>query len=199
MEVDGISVAEAQRIENETVNGGSINEAGILILTTKGGTTISAGQVRRPILDSWPVGSIYFSDKPENPSTFLGGGEWTRWGQGRVPVGVDTTQPEFDSVNETGGAKTVTLTADQMPVHNHPASADNQGQHTHTYGRTPPGATKPRATGGLTVVESGDMNADTVSAAGAHSHNISTQNAGGGNAHNNLQPYITCYMWKRLS
>ena len=41
------------------------------------------------------------------------GGTWVAWGAGRVPVGVDTTDTDFDTVEETGGTKSVTLTAAQ--------------------------------------------------------------------------------------
>lgn len=39
--------------------------------------------------------------------------------KGRVPVGRDAAQTDFDTLGETGGAKTVTLTTDQMPSHTH--------------------------------------------------------------------------------
>lgn len=52
----------------------------------------------------YPVGSIYMSVNSANPSTLFGG-TWVSWGSGRVPVGVDATQTEFDVVEETGGEK----------------------------------------------------------------------------------------------
>lgn len=52
----------------------------------------------------FPVGSIYFSINSENPSKYFGG-TWVTWGAGRVPVGVDTSQTEFNSVEKEGGSK----------------------------------------------------------------------------------------------
>ena len=66
----------------------------------------------------YPVGSIYISVSSTNPSTLFGG-TWTAWGAGRVPVGIDASQTEFDTVEETGGAKTHTLTVDEIPSHYH--------------------------------------------------------------------------------
>jgi microcystin-dependent protein len=47
--------------------------------------------------------------------------------KGRIPVGRDAAQTEFDAMGETGGSKTHTLTTTEMPVHTH-----TQDQHTHT-------------------------------------------------------------------
>ena len=52
----------------------------------------------------FPIGSIYMSVTNTNPSNSFGG-TWVLWGQGRVPIGVDTSQSEFNSVEKTGGAK----------------------------------------------------------------------------------------------
>ena len=45
------------------------------------------------------------------------------------------------------------------------------------------------------------MTNKATASAGAHTHTISGSTAatGGGGAHSNLQPYITCYMWKRTA
>ena len=66
----------------------------------------------------YPVGSIYFSVKNENPSSKFGG-TWVAWGSGRVPVGVNSSDGNFNSVEKTGGASTVTLTTAQIPKHTH--------------------------------------------------------------------------------
>ena len=66
----------------------------------------------------YPIGSIYISIKNTNPSTLFGG-TWVSWGAGRVPVGVDTTQNEFKTVEKTGGEKTHKLTVSEMPKHTH--------------------------------------------------------------------------------
>lgn len=52
----------------------------------------------------YQVGSIYMSVNSTNP-TNLFGGTWVAWGAGRVPVGIDTSQTEFASVEKTGGEK----------------------------------------------------------------------------------------------
>jgi microcystin-dependent protein len=38
---------------------------------------------------------------------------------GRTPAGIDTSQTEFNTLGEFGGAKTVTLATSEMPVHSH--------------------------------------------------------------------------------
>lgn len=38
-----------------------------------------------------------------------------------------------------------------------------------------------------------------ISSAGAHSHNVTVESAGGGAAHNNMPPYVTVYIWKRVA
>lgn len=60
--------------------------------------------------DAFPVGSVFISVVSTNPATLLGYGTWSAFGAGRVLVGLDSGDADFDSVEETGGAKTVTST-----------------------------------------------------------------------------------------
>lgn len=87
---------------------------------------------------------------------------------GRAIVHRDPGQTEFDTLGETGGAKTHTLTAAQMPVHNH-VSGTVFGTVTTSSERVLPAA----GTGGRMIATSQQI-----------------VDAGGGQAHNNLQPYI---------
>ena len=117
-----------------------------------------------------------------NPSTLLGG-TWEAWGKGRVPVGVNETDSDFNAVEKTGGESTVTLTESEMPPHSHDVVYHNSAW-TGTY------------------IPSNDINSVEFGAwgkANLRTGNGITVNTGGGNAHNNLQPYITCYMWKRTA
>lgn len=54
----------------------------------------------------YPIGSIYQSTEPTNPATFMGG-VWERFGNGRVLVGADETDADFNAANKTGGNSTV--------------------------------------------------------------------------------------------
>lgn len=95
----------------------------------------------------YPVGSIYMSVNNVNPSTLFGG-TWVAWGSGRVPVGVNASDAAFNTVEKTGGAKTHTLTAAQIPAHTHgyyrsgtstgstTLTIDQIPAHTHTYTKT---------------------------------------------------------------
>lgn len=153
----------------------------------------------------YPVGSIYMSVNATNPSAYFGG-TWVAWGSGRVPVGVNTSDSNFNTVEKTGGAAAVTLSASQIPSHTHAKgtlAAASAGAHTHNlqnqkapWGTSASNRVLVDATSGYTAV----TNKATTSA-GAHTHTISGSTAatGGGGSHNNLQPYITCYMWKRTA
>ena len=100
-------------------------------------------------LDAYPVGAVYISVVSTSPATLFGG-TWVAFGAGRVLVGIDAGQPEFDTVEETGGAKTHTLSAAEMPSHTH--SVQVIGDSSITGGGYPDGAfqagTKPAYTTG---------------------------------------------------
>lgn len=157
---------------------------------------------------TYPIGSIYMSVNSTSPATLFGG-TWVRWGNGRVPVGVDTSQTEFSTVGKTGGKKTHILTTSEIPGHTHAISAQTvyttyDGSHGHrlAYSSTAAVGGSAARVNGSGTLWSGD---NVTEHNGAHSHNVTipehtaNSNSGGGGAHNNLQPYITCYMWKRTA
>lgn len=141
----------------------------------------------------YPVGSIYINaNVSTNPATLLGFGTWTAFGAGRMMVGFDSGQTEFDSAEETGGSKTHTLVSGEMPSHTH-----TQDAHTHTL-------YMPAGDGGFSQTDDAGSGNGSVGSAMAGASLISSttatnQNTGGGGSHNNLPPYITCYFWKRTA
>ena len=155
----------------------------------------------------YPVGSIYMSVNATNPSTYFGG-TWVAWGAGRVPVGINTSDSNFNTVEKTGGAPTVTLTTAQMPAHTHTftgssATTSSKGAHTHNIGRDTDGGSGSSRYTVHSAGVSGAGGTSPTSSAGAHTHTVTANgtnaNTGGGGAHSNLQPYIVCYMWKRTA
>lgn len=149
----------------------------------------------------YPVGSIYMSVINVNPSSLFGG-SWEVWGSGRVPVGVDTSQTEFAKVQQIGGTKLQTLSTANLPEHTHGSKAltgtissfvtqgDNFVGASGIVSRSKDGkAYKPS-----TMTEAASAY-DKVTISATHEHT----SVGSGTAHNNLQPYITCYMWRRTA
>ena len=93
----------------------------------------------------------------------------------------------------TGGEATHILTTTEMPRHNHNASSDTQGAHSHTLtwqGTTDRDPNYDTFVAGTAAGESAHTTAASISTEGAHSHNITVNNAGGNAAHNNMPPYI---------
>lgn len=157
--------------------------------------------VDNKLLEKYPVGSIYISESETNPSEFLGG-EWENYGQGRTLIGAgegnDGNIAKTFANKETGGEYNHTLTIAEMPSHTH-----IQNPHTHPIrfdGRedlyiglyagdvnSPPGV-HTNWTGGTRTYT-----------AIAESVTATNQNTGESQPHNNIQPYITVHMWKRIS
>jgi microcystin-dependent protein len=86
----------------------------------------------------YPVGCIYESTVATSPSTLFPGTSWTAFGQGKMLVGLDPNDGDFNSTSDTGGSKTVALTTSEMPQHNHSfsGSSGSAGSHTHTISGT---------------------------------------------------------------
>jgi hypothetical protein len=142
-----------------------------------------------------PVGSIYINATDNtNPATLLGFGTWSAFGAGRVPVGFDSTDPLFDSAEETGGSKNAIVVAHTHEVN---INTDTAGNHVHQYYYQNVAA----SSGGGQATPRDGGSAYNTSAAGAHTHNVSgtTASTGSSATNANLQPYITVYMWKRTA
>lgn len=133
----------------------------------------------------YPVGSIYMSANSTNPKNLFGG-TWVAWGTGRVPIGVNASDSDFSSVEKTGGSKTVNI------AHNHVESvgADantmylTAGANGGVYGSTINSSANRMTWKGTPATGATRLN--KTSTAGSSTQSI-------------VQPYITCYMWKRTA
>lgn len=133
---------------------------------------------------AYPVGSIYMSTSSTSPAELFGG-DWEEYAKGRVLVGLDTTMidantyanPEFNTMGKTGGTKTHLLTIDEMPIHRHTVYASTQDA----------GA------------ESGKIYVHSQGSGSEYYNTTESSYAGNGEAHNNLQPYITVKIWHRTA
>ena len=125
------------------------------------------------ILDVYGIGDLYLTvNASVDPNTRFGG-TWVRFGAGRMPVFYNASDADFDTVEETGGAKTHTLTISEMPSHQH----DN----------------------GIDFGSGGGSKYGALDRFGDSNNNVNTGFTGGGGAHNNMPPYIVIYAWKRTA
>src|SRR3990167_8721768 len=78
----------------------------------------------------YPVGALYVSTAATSPATLFGFGTWAAFAAGRVLVGLDATDPDFDVAEETGGAKTVAAVGtNSVPIF----TGSALGTHAHDY------------------------------------------------------------------
>ena len=142
-----------------------------------------------------PIGHIRMETTSVNPSAYLGFGTWELWGKGKVPVGVDSGDSDFNTVEKTGGSK----------VHSHDSGTLKAGFNMF-YTSNPSRVYMDfnSTINDVTFKENrraflggSDVGLDTIS----HDEN-STEGLGvfgKTSDSSNVQPYITCYMWKRIS
>jgi microcystin-dependent protein len=152
-----------------------------------------------PIESCWPIGSVFISTLATNPAELLGFGTWQAIAAGRVLIGQDAGQSEFDTLGETGGAKEVTLTGAQSGVAAHSHGVTDPG-HAHSQRHFP------TATGGSTgctidTSMSGTQTNNSVTTA-TSTTGLTVGNATPANAaepHTNLMPFLVVSMWHRVS
>jgi len=172
-------------MDNGTATTQSSSDNSTKIATTAYVTTAVAALDQAAINNLvYPVGSIYTTISATAPATLLGMGTWVAFGAGKVPVGIDASDTDFDTAEETGGSKTDshTLTTGEIPAHSHDLWKTRTGDST----------SYPYDLRINTTTSSGYRNADTTSI---------QDNTGGGGAHSHdiVQPYIVVYMWKRTA
>ena len=154
-----------------------------------------------------PVGSIYINATvATNPGTLLGFGTWTAFGAGRVMVGFNSANVLFDTAEETGGSADSTL-----PTHTHTGTTDAGGSSSGsvTGGVATDFGPFSSATGVLALSDSVGNRSQGAAGTGSsrtatltiptHQHTFTTASAGTSGTNTNYQPYITVYMWKRVS
>lgn len=125
------------------------------------------------------VGSTYITQENINPSEFLGFGTWERV-KGRVLVGLDENDTDFNTIGKIGGEKTHKLTVDEMPAHNHQLFAADGG---------------PTEFPNFTAKDNGNTGGSVKTG-----YDSVTNYRGGNQPHNNLQPYqVVGYMWIRTA
>ena len=131
-------------------------------------TANDMNQIKNAINNLFPVGFIISVDNAEfNPNTSWGG-TWERL-KGRVIVGVDEDDSDFNISSKTGGEKEVTLTSNEIP----PLDVNLIGGRLGSHG-----------TQELIYWNGGTINYEGVG-----------KTVGGGQPHNNMPPYYTAYQW----
>ncbi len=143
----------------------------------------------------YPVGSIYMSVNSTNPSTLFGG-QWEQL-KDKFLLGCG----DIYQNGTTGGEASHVLTTSEMPSHNHSASTNSTGGHRHTF----KGWWTTKGEGSATYAcvartqQNDPVEYGSFATAGEHSHTVTVNNTGGGQSHNNMPPYLSVYMWKRIS
>ena len=160
-----------------------------------GNITITAADIGTGaiFLASHPVGSLFETTVSTNPGT-LYGGTWAAWGGGRVPVGVNTADSDFNTVEKTGGKKTErhefkvgykgyfgsTVGSDDNMIQAYKYSTSSYGTYAYE------GSTQASVNAGIQ--------------ASTNTRDVAQASSTGDTSETSIvQPYITCYIWKRTT
>ena len=194
---DLVNATQDVTLRNLTV-GGTLDVTGVPTVPTQsaGNNTTRAAStafvttaVAALTAAAYPVGAIFTTTTVYADSAAvvaaLGGTTWVAFGAGKVLVGLDSGDTDFDAASETGGAKTISagtsgshaITTAEMPAHTHTEVAPGRGAHN---------------AGGTSVSSSGvTQNTGSTGGGGGHTHTTP--------AHSLVQPYIVVYFWKRTA
>lgn len=126
------------------------------------------------------IGDILESTNPNNPATDGYIGTWELYGKGRVMVCVDETDTDFNTVGKTTGEKNHTLTIEEMPAHDHTLVY---------FGNNRP----------INLNAGGSAYHVNFDQTGSDAEQVGGRSTGGDKPHNNLQPSIVVYRWRRIA
>jgi len=146
-----------------------------------------------------PVGTIREFNVATNPGTLLGFGIWVAHGAGKFTIAIDSGDATMDTVDETGGAKTVTIGQTNLPnISTGAGTAHTHIQNAHTHTRAGQstggsGGIRYDAATGTTITM--DSTTATNQNESAHTHPL----GGSGTALNVMNPFIVVYRWVRTA
>nr|DAP07342.1 MAG TPA: hyaluronidase [Bacteriophage sp.] len=187
--------SRGQKIDTTYIKNISVSDNTLTVYKGDGSATnldiISFDQI-------YPIGAIYMSTVSTNPATLFKIGNWEALPAGRVLLAQGTASWGTYNAGSTGGEATHQLTVGELPSHNHTATISTNGEHNHGL------PTTGNYNGGGTGYDDGGGNNPNytrcyTSINGNHSHTININNTGSSRSHNNMQPYLSVYMWKRTS
>lgn len=146
-----------------------------------GNTPLTPENLNKMQEDFFPVGSTYVTQSNTNPNTILGFGEWERL-KGKVVVGLDENDADFNEIGKEIGEKSVALTSDNNGIHAHYGHYDYNN---------------------IMLGNAGLATGDDVQGVIINNSNIGNFRSaqdGKGTPHNNIQPTkVVGYMWIRTA
>ena len=216
--LEAIGFLQKQSSDNSTALSGKQATliSGANIKTINSNSLLGSGDLAITAV-AFPVGAVFIAVVSTNPATLLGYGTWSEFGAGRVLVGFNSADSDFNTVEGTGGNKTSAISAHSG------AAVANHASHTHTYTDVPNHTHPHNMQGGTTAATTGtNVMGSTATGGSSRAMAIATSNPTGGVAtgttagpsatlthsvtqpsnHTDLsvvQPYITVYMWKRTA
>lgn len=149
-----------------------------------------------PVVGSlaWPVGSVFISVVSTDPSVLLGFGTWSAFGAGRVLVGLNSGDTDFDTAEETGGSKT------QADHTGHGAHGDHDAHSNHRHTAAVGAGAQAGSSFNAWQQDTSPQSSELVdSGTTARTHTAHANNAAISAHGTNMPPYIVVYMWKRVS
>ena len=203
----------ASKLYLECIEAGTSGESEPTLTNVNLNDEITDGTAKFKVYDvglqSRPVGNIYQSTNATSPAELFGG-TWEAMPAGRVLLAQGQSDWGTNYVaGSTGGEATHQLTVGEMPSHKHSASTSNYniqgtlgGDRTgcHQYTVTSGVFSKSSTTGNLYGAKQDEETRGSIYKLNStHSHTVTVSNTGSSNAHNNMPPYLSIYMWKRTA